>query len=293
MTEAYHIPVLAEESSTMLVGDPAGTYVDCTLGGGGHSALLLERYPRLRVIGIDCDAQAVTEAGARLAVYGDRMRIVRDNFRNIRAVVASCGLQSVSGVLADLGVSSRQFDDRARGFSFESPVLDMRMDDRARASALELVNTADEKALADILYLYGEERRSRQIARRIVERRQRQPIATGAELAGIVAGVRHRTGRTHPATAVFQALRIAVNDELESLRLLLADIPDVIAPGGRAVIISYHSLEDRLVKHAFRALCSRETAPATPLTKKPMTASPDETARNPRARSAKLRAVQL
>lgn len=293
MTDAYHIPVLAEESADLLVGDPAGTYVDCTLGGGGHSALLLERYPQLRVIGIDCDAQAVAAAGARLAVYGDRMRIVRDNFRNIRAVVAACGLQSVSGVLADLGVSSRQLDDRARGFSFESPVLDMRMDDRAGASALELVNTADEKALADILYLYGEERRSRQIARRIVERRQQQAIATGAELAGIVAGVRYRTGRTHPATAVFQALRIAVNDELESLRRLLADIPDVIAPGGRAVVISYHSLEDRLVKHAFRALCAREAMPATPLTKKPMTASPAEIAGNPRARSAKLRAVQL
>jgi 16S rRNA (cytosine1402-N4)-methyltransferase len=293
MTDVYHVPVMAAAAAEFLVGDPSGVYVDCTLGGGGHSSYLLERYPQLNVVGIDCDAQAIGVAADRLAVFGGRVRLVRDNFRNIRSIIEACGLRSVDGVLADLGVSSRQLDDKLRGFSFESPVLDMRMDDRDGSNAMDMVNTADEVALADILYRYGDERRSRQIARRIVEARRAHRITSGGELADIVASAKRRTGRTHPATTVFQALRIAVNGELENLRQLLADIPAVLHPGGRAVIISYHSLEDRMVKHSFRGLRLREEGGAVLLTKKPREASDEETAANPRSRSAKLRAVQL
>ncbi|MCX5778367.1 MAG: 16S rRNA (cytosine(1402)-N(4))-methyltransferase RsmH [Elusimicrobia bacterium] len=293
MTTEYHIPVMAETAAEFLVGNPAGTCVDCTLGGGGHTAYLLERYPLLHIIGIDCDAQAIAVAGERLAVFGDRVRLVRDNFKNIRTVINDCGLTTVDGVLADLGVSSRQFDDKLRGFSFESPILDMRMDDRDGSGAMDLVNTTEEGALADILYRYGDERRSRQIARRIVESRRIQRITSGAELADIVASAKRRTGRTHPATTVFQALRIAVNGEMDNLRSLLDAIPLVVNTGGRAVVISYHSLEDRMVKQSFRSLRLREEGGAVLLTKKPREASDEEISVNPRSRSAKLRAIQL
>jgi 16S rRNA (cytosine1402-N4)-methyltransferase len=284
---------MAETAAKLLVSNPSGIYVDCTLGGGGHTAHLLEQYPQLRVIGLDCDMEAITVASDRLAIFGDRVHVVRENFRNIRAVIESFNLKTVDGILADLGVSSRQLDDRIRGFSFESPVLDMRMDDRAGSSAMDLVNTADEVSLADILYRNGDERRSRQIARRIVEARQVHRISSGEELAKIVSSAKWRTGKTHPATTVFQALRIAVNDELESLRYLINELPVVLNKGGRAVIISYHSLEDRIVKHAFRALKAREDAETVLLTKKPQEASDEENAINPRSRSAKLRAIQL
>lgn len=289
---AYHVPVMAQQAAELLVTDEGGVYVDGTLGGAGHTAYLLDRYPGIRVIGIDCDAAAISVAAERLAPFGQRALIVRDNFRNLESVLRTTGSEKVAGVLVDLGVSSRQLDDRTRGFSFESPSLDMRMDDRVSANALALVNTMDEGALADILFRYGDEHRSRPIARRIVERRSRYRITSGPELADIVASVKHRAGKTHPATTVFQALRIAVNDEMGNLEGLLASLPRALRPGGRSVIISYHSLEDRMVKRSFREL-SQRLPDAAILTPKPIVASAEETRLNPRARSAKMRAMHV
>lgn len=275
-----HVPVLYREVVDQLQVRSGGIYLDLTLGGGGHSRLILEAAPEVQLVGIDQDAMAIEAATANLASFGDRVKIRQSNFAQFKP-----GKLRFDGILADLGVSSAQFDIAARGFSFrQTAPLDMRMDQRQDLDAAEIINTWDEKELADIFYQYGEERLSRRIARQIVEKR---PFETTTELAYTVAGCfpsQARHGRIHPATRVFQALRIAVNRELAVLETLIAKAPLWLNPGGRLAIISFHSLEDRIVKHRLR-----ESELLTVLTKKPILPQEDETEQNARSRSAKLR----
>jgi len=281
-----HVPVLAKAVLEGLADLPTGgVLLDCTLGGGGHSGLLLQAHPGLRLIGLDQDPSARAAAAGTLAPYAERVQVVACNFADY---VPS---EPVAAVLADLGVSSPQLDVAARGFSFrlEGP-LDMRMNPEAGATAGELIDRLEEGELADLIYAYGEERLSRRIARRIKEQGPwgalGQPRTT-AELAYLVAGCfppPARRGRIHPATRTFQALRIAVNDELAVLDRLLAAAPDWLLPGGLMAVISFHSLEDRRVKTAFAS-----DARLQRVTRKALQASEAESAANSRARSAKLR----
>jgi 16S rRNA (cytosine1402-N4)-methyltransferase len=274
-----HVPVLAREVVELLRG--RALVIDMTLGAGGHAEALLDAGVR-RVVGIDRDPDAIEAASARLERFGDRFVARPARFSDMPAE------DRVDGVLYDLGVSSMQLDRPERGFSYRSSgPLDMRMDPTSGESALDVVNTADEEEIARILFEYGEERRSRRVAAAIVRARSRSPIATTDELARIVASaLGARRGGPHPARRTFQALRIAVNRELEELAASLPRAVEILAPGGRVVVLSYHSLEDRLVK---RFLLGREDLEI--VTKKPMTASKAEQARNPRSRSAKLRAA--
>jgi 16S rRNA (cytosine1402-N4)-methyltransferase len=279
-----HTSVLAAEVARLLDPKPGETWVDCTVGAGGHARLLAERVaPSGQLVGLDQDAAMLDRARPRLD--GLPVTLVHANFDQLPEVLANFGLDRVDGVFADLGFASDQVDDPARGLSFkEDGPLDMRLDPIAGQTAADLVNRMSEKALADLIYEYGEERKSRWVARRIVERRNEKPFATTGELAEVVRRSVPRSGGIDPATRTFQALRIAVNDELGALDRLLAALPKLLRPGGRAGIISFHSLEDRRVKHAFR---DREVWDLA--TKKPVEASDAEVAANPRARSAKLR----
>lgn len=297
-----HITVLGPESIDRIAPRDGGVYADVTLGGGGHSALLLEAAPGARVVGLDRDPAALEAARLRLASYGDRFVAVRGTFRDLGARLAELGLGPLDGLVADLGVSSPQLDLGERGFSIKNPgPVDMRMDPAAPESAADLIDRLDERELADLIYRYGEERHSRRVARALVAGR---PFADTAALAEAVRrAVPGKPGRIHKATRTFQALRIAVNDELAQLEALLTGLPELLRrgpDGGRAVVIAYHSLEDRMVKRAFRALAGVGAAvdayghPVTPpsarlLTRKAVVASDD----NPRARSARLRAVQM
>lgn len=301
MSDGYanspHIPVLAEEMVSGLGCRPGGLYVDCTVGYGGHAALVLERSaPDGRLIGFDQDDEALRTAGERLRSYGDRVRLVRGNFQELKQQVRSMGVAEVDGVMFDLGVSSAQLDEPARGFSFlaDGP-LDMRMDRRAPLTAASLVNDVSEQELADLIYRYGEERYSRRIARAIVRARATQPLTGTLELASVIRGAvppPYRHGRIHCATRTFQALRIAVNRELDVLEGTLRDAVDLLAPGGRICVISFHSLEDRIVKQMFRALSRGADPCLSLLTKRPVVASDGERESNPRARSAKLRVAE-
>ncbi|MGZ4126010.1 MAG: 16S rRNA (cytosine(1402)-N(4))-methyltransferase RsmH [Actinomycetota bacterium] len=279
-----HEPVMVDEVVRFLGG--RGTVVDLTLGAGGHAEALLESGVG-RLIGVDRDPEAVAIASGRLSRFGDRFVAVRARFSEVPVE------NRVDGVLYDLGVSSMQLERAERGFSFrnEGP-LDMRMEGgrgQEGESAMDLVNSASEEELARVIYEYGEERRSRRVAAAIVRARQRNPIETTEELAGIVvSAVGRRRGGPHPARRTFQALRIAVNRELEELAASLPRAVGVLAPGGRVVVIAYHSLEDRIVKRFFAG-----DERLTVLTRKPLVPSADEAARNPRARSAKLRAAEL
>lgn len=268
---------------------PPPLLIDCTLGGGGHSALLLEAHPDWQLIGLDQDPTARAAAAAQLASYGDRVRIEAANFG---AWEPPADRRAVA-VLADLGVSSPQLDRAERGFSFraEGPI-DMRMNCEAGETAAELLDRLEEGALADVLFQFGDERLSRRIARRLVAEREAQPWGerSTSELAYAVAGCyppKARHGRIHPATRSFQALRIAVNDELGALERLLRHAPDWLEPGGLLAIISFHSLEDRLVKQAFLADGRLER-----ITRRPLVADPAEAEANPRSRSAKLRVAR-
>jgi 16S rRNA (cytosine1402-N4)-methyltransferase len=286
--EPVHRPVLPAQTLRLLAPDPGETWVDCTVGGGGHARLIAEAIgPTGRLIGLDQDEAMLELAKPRLA----GATLVKANFDQAPDVLASLGIARVDGVLADLGVSSDQLDDPERGLSFQqNGPLDMRLDRDAGQSAADIVNSWGEGELADLIFEYGEERHSRRIARRIVERRQVKPFETTADLAATIRDSVPRTAdsrRIHPATRTFQALRIAVNDELAALERLLAVLPRIVKPGGRAGIISFHSLEDRRVKQAFRV-----SEVWTALTKKPVEASDAEAAANPRARSAKLRVAQ-
>lgn len=279
-----HASVLPAEVARLLDPKTGETWADCTVGAGGHARLIAERVvPGGRLIGLDQDAAMLDLARPRLD--GLPVTLVHANFDQLPEVLANLGIETVDGVFADLGFASDQVDDPARGLSFkEDGPLDMRLDPTAGQTAADLVNRMSETALADLIYEYGEERKSRWVARRIVERRKDKPFETTGELAEVVRRSVPRSGSIDPATRTFQALRIAVNDELGALDRLLAALPKLLRPGGRAGIVSFHSLEDRRVKHAFR---DREVWDA--VTKKPVEASDAETAANPRARSAKLR----
>jgi 16S rRNA (cytosine1402-N4)-methyltransferase len=278
----HHIPVLATEIIAGLQVRPSGYYLDATTGGGGHSELILQAAADVRLVAIDRDPAALQASQIRLADYGDRVTFWHGNYADYSPT------QLFDGIIADLGVSSVHLDEAERGFSFrnEAP-LDMRMDSSQSLTAAEIINYWDEAEIANIFYRYGEERLSRQIARRIVEKR---PIATTTALAEVISYAvpkSYRYGRIHPATRSFQGLRIAVNDELGSLEKFLAVTPKWLAPGGRIGIISFHSLEDRMVKHTWR-----ENKALQVVTKKPIIAGDEEVAGNPRARSAKLRWVE-
>ena len=305
-----HLSVLALEAIRLLGCSEEGVYVDGTLGGGGHAAEILRANPANRVIGIDRDADALKAASEFLAPFGDRVVFVRDDFRNIREAVEGTGAAPVDGVLLDIGVSSYQLDNAERGFSFrfDSP-LDMRMDTRQELTAATLVNTLGEDELERIFREFGEEAFARRIARAIAARRAAKPIETTGELTEIVLFAVPRKfhgGRVHPATKVFQDLRIAVNDELESLKQGLAGGMGILKAGGKMAVITFHSREDRIVKRAFReastgcvcppkfpiCVCGHKPA-ARLLTRKAVTASVEELDMNPRARSAKLRAIEM
>ena len=281
-----HIPVLLEEVMKFLDPKPGGRFIDATLGAGGHTRAILERTaPDGRVLAIDQDELALAGARESLQSSGSRLIMEHSNFKNIAPLAAGHGFLEVEGVLADIGISSMMVDDPSRGFSFmrEGP-LDMRMDRTQDLTAADVVNTYAEKEIADILYTYGEERRSRPIARSIVRAR---PLRLTTDLTRAIERVMGGPrGRIHPATRTFQALRIFVNGELSSLESFLDSSMTVIRSGGRLVVITFHSLEDRIVKQKFRT----PPVPGRVLTKKVVVATEEEVRRNPRARSAKLRA---
>lgn len=280
MSAFDHTSVLLAEAIAGLEITAGDRYLDATLGGGGHARAILAAAPDVRLTAIDRDAFALEAAGARLAEFGDRVEFWRGNFADFAAPAATYG-----GILADLGVSSPQFDDPERGFSFQyEATLDMRMDDRQALTAAEIVNHWDERELADLIYEYGEERFSRRIARHLVGSR---PFQTTTALATAIAACvpgKYRHGRLHPATRTFQALRIAVNAELTSLETFLPKATQWLRPGGILAIISFHSLEDRRVKYHIR-----DSPDLKAIVKKPIVAGPEECQQNPRARSAKLR----
>jgi 16S rRNA (cytosine1402-N4)-methyltransferase len=286
-----HKPVLVEETMEWLAIKPDGLYVDATVGLGGHSVEIVRRLGSGgRLVGLDRDTQALEIARDRLSEFGDKVTLVHANFSQIGEVFAERGLPPADGVLADLGVSSMQLDLGERGFSFRAHgPLDMLMDREAEGTASEIVNTAGEKELADLLYQLGEERDSRRIARVIVRAR---PIRDTEHLATVVAGARSVRGRQklHPATKTFLALRIAVNREMEELGQFLSRVPATLSQGGRWVMLSYHSLEDRPVKQCFQKLAQEGVLKI--LTKKVIQASDAEIAANPRARSVKMRVAE-
>ncbi len=276
----FHLPVLPEQVIDGLQVKAGGQYLDATVGGAGHSLMILEAAPDIELVALDQDLQAIAAAKQRLTDYGNRVTFHHTNFAQFDPKETR-----FDGILADIGVSSTQLDQAQRGFSFrqEAP-LDMRMDDTQELTAEEIVNYWDEKTIADLIYEYGEERLSRRIARRIIEKR---PFSTTTELAWEVAGAypaKARHGRIHPATRTFQALRIAVNGELKVLEKFLAAAPNWLKPEGRLAVISFHSLEDRIVKYAYRGDERLQI-----VTKKPLVATREEVQENKRSRSAKLR----
>ncbi len=302
---AVHVPVLLQEVIEGLQPHPGGWYIDATVGAGGHAAQIMSAAgPGARLLGLDADPSALAIAARALEPFGDAVILEETNFRHIKSVAEDLGFFMVSGILLDLGVSSMQVATPSRGFSFSSgDPLDMRFSPHQRVSAGDIVNTCPEQALADLLFRYGEEPASRLIAHRVVASR---PVHTSAQLAAIVAqAVGRRGGRTHPATRTFQALRMAVNDELGALQQALPQAVSLLERGGRLAVISFHSLEDRIVKNFFQTesrdcLCP----PRTPvcicghvsqlrlITRRALRPSPDEIARNPRSRSAVLRIAE-
>jgi 16S rRNA (cytosine1402-N4)-methyltransferase len=319
--QTQHVPVMLEEVLKFLRPAPGGRYIDGTLGGGGHTEAILERSaPDGKVLGIDTDVQALARVRERLAesVSSGRLVLAHGNFAELARIVNEAGFVSVQGILLDLGFSSHQMDNPERGFSFSADgPLDMRLDQSQEMSAADLVNSASEQELADIIWRYGEETRSRQIAKRIVRERAKGAITHTAQLARLAAaGVPFKPGAIHPATKTFQALRIAVNHELEQLEAVLPQILDALSTSGgdetdgkqagRMVIISFHSLEDRIVKEFMRreardcicpphvpiCVCGHK-ARLRLLTTKPVIPTAEEVIANPRARSAKLRAAEI
>lgn len=309
MGEGLHVSVLYSEVLAGLDLRPAGCYIDGTLGAGGHAAGILAGAPQGRLLGLDRDPHALALSEERLRPYGDRVTLVQSSFAEIEAVVDRLNFGPVDGIVLDLGVSSMQLDDPERGFSFlrDGP-LDMRLDPAAAVTAADVVNHYPVDELADLIYRYGEEPASRAIARAIVDAR---PLRTTGQLAEVVAAAmaaairrprRARRGQVHPATRTFQAIRIAVNRELESLERGLAGAVNVLRPGGRLAVIAFHSLEDRIVKQFFAqesrdCICPPETMVCTcghrarlePLTRKPIRPTETEVTGNPRSRSARLR----
>ena len=300
----YHEPVLAKETLALLLTDRDGIYVDGTVGGGGHAEKICEHLgPRGRLIGIDADADAIEASHVRLERFGSRVTLIRANFRQFVSELGKLGVHQLAGLLLDLGVSSHQIDQAERGFSFRADgKLDMRMDSRRPFSAHEVINGYSQERLEAVLWEYGEERAARRIVRSIIRAR---PVATAGELNGVIERCVGARYLTKSLARVYQAIRIEVNGELESLREALVSVPDLLLPGGRCVVIAYHSLEDRIVKEFFRGEAADRIPshsklipdlPRSPrleiLTRKPITATEQEIARNGRARSAKLRAAE-
>ncbi len=292
-----HVPVMLDEVVTALAPHPGGRYIDATVGGGGHAlAVLKAAQPGGMLLGIDADPAALVATAERLAAAGltDHAALRHGSFADLATIATEAGFTAVDGILFDLGVSSHQLDTPERGFSFAADgPLDMRLDPTQGVTAADLVNQLDERSLADLIFQFGEERAARRIARAIVERRRSQPFTRTADLAALVArAVGGRHGRIHPATRTFQALRIAVNQELDRLATALPIAVDLLAPGGRLAVISFHSLEDRIVKQFLRAEATGATPRLVVISKKPLVATSAEVASNPRARSAKLRIAE-
>jgi len=290
MSAFEHTPVLLDEVLEQLDPKTGGVYADVTLGGGGHAKAILERSaPDGRLIGTDRDPSALEAAGAALSDFGDRATLRKARIGDLANVLASLEIENVDGVLADLGVSSVQLDRAERGFSFaKDGPIDMRMDPTEGETALELIGRSDAEELANLIYRYGEEHRSRKIARSLRRAYEEGELETTGDLQHAVRrATGRRRGRIDSATKTFQALRIAVNDELGELEALLEQAPELLRIGGVVAVISFHSLEDRMVKHAFR-----DSEQLSPLTKRPIIASDAERENNPRARSAKLRAAR-
>ena len=305
--EFRHLSVLPDEVIEGLKIDPAGIYMDGTLGGGGHAYLIAEKLSeRGRLIGIDRDAEAIEAATKRLEPYSDRVTIVRGNYGDAGRILAGLGIESVNGILLDLGVSSYQFDNKERGFSYrEDAPLDMRMDQSDVLTAYDVVNTYSENELTRIIRDYGEEKFAGKIARFIVKQREISPIRTTFELTDVIKAsipARFRETGGHPSKKTFQAIRIEVNRELDILKDVIGELIDLLAPGGRLCIISFHSLEDRIVKMAFKdaetpcicppdfpvCVCGKKSKGSV-ITRKPVTAGTKELENNQRAHSAKLR----
>ena len=312
MAEFHHIPVLLGECLEGLNIRPDGVYLDGTLGGAGHSCEILKRLTTGRLYGIDRDAEAIAAAQKRIDEAGlsDKFKAVHGNFHEAKALLAECGADGLDGALLDLGVSSHQLDEGARGFSYQGDFpLDMRMDKSAPLTAADIVNTYSREEITAILRDYGEENWAAQIARVLCDRRAVQPILTTAQLVDVIDAAIPKKIRakdpSHPARRTFQALRIAVNDELKPLENALRDISSLLRPGGRFCVIAFHSLEDRIVKTCFKSLADPCTCPKSfpvcvcgkkptvrLITSKPITASEEELRRNPRARSATLRIIE-
>ena len=321
--DAFHEPVLLGEVIEWLRAEEGGMFVDCTVGLGGHARAILAESSKTRILGIDRDSETLALARERLSIFEKRVQLVHANFADIASVLNDAGLAEVSGVLADLGVSSPQLQRSERGFSFSSDApLDMRMDQSRGETAAGLVNQLDERELADLIFEYGEERGARKIARAIARERERTEIATTKQLADLIVRALNIPGRwrIHPATRTFQALRIAVNDELNALERFIPDAVSALARGGRLAIISFHSLEDRIVKRSFlresgRCTCETKTGLAGKhrkeaitdeiicehcgarnrvriLTRKPIRPGWSEIERNPRSRSSLLRVCE-
>jgi 16S rRNA (cytosine1402-N4)-methyltransferase len=289
-----HIPVLQAEVLAQLQPGRGGLFVDFTVGLGGHARALIEA-GATRLVGFDRDLDALAQARLALAPWTDRVELIHADYRDAGRFLDGAGIQLIDGALADLGVSSLQFDAPGRGFSFQrDEPLDMRMDRSGGDTAADLVARATERELADAIYTYGEERFSRRIARALVEARRLEPIQTTGRLAAIVRRALPRRGamRIDPVTRTFQALRIWVNRELDGLDRFLETAVNRLRSGARFAVITFHSLEDRIVKHTFRALAGRENAEIQILTRKPIVPGDEEVRRNPRARSAKLRAAE-
>ena len=306
MSEFHHVSVLLDECIQGLNIRPDGIYVDGTLGGAGHSSHIASKITTGRLIGIDRDEVALTAAAERLAPYGDRVTLVHSNFCDIASVLARLGIGGVDGILLDLGVSSPQLDDGARGFSYMADApLDMRMDHSEALTAAAVVNTWSYEELKRILYEYGEERYASQIASAICKRREQAPVRTTLELVDIIRSAMPPAAlreKQHPAKRSFQAIRIAVNDELGAVSQVMRDAIPCLNPGGRLAVITFHSLEDRIVKNAMAEAAKGCTCPPSfpvcvcgkkpkvrLITRKPIVSGEEELARNPRARSAKLR----
>jgi len=289
----HHIPVMPEEVGHYLNCQPGQIILDCTLGEGGHASLLASKVsPGGCLIGIDRDGEAIEAARRKLNIFGESIKIEQANFRDLREVLERRGIEKLDGILFDLGVNSSQLQDPGRGFSFrlDGP-LDMRMDNREDSQASDLVNKLGRKELEWIIREYGEERFAGRISRRIVEERSSQPILSTVRLAQIVAEALPGRGKIHPATRTFQAIRIYLNGELDALEQALPEAISMLKSGGRICVISFHSLEDRIVKYEFRRW-DRQEGMLRILTRKPVRPGIEEVRRNPRSRSAKLRAAE-
>ncbi len=303
VTTTQHVSVLLNETLDTLNIKPGRRYIDGTVGGGGHSEAILASAPDVELLGLDADPDAIERATLRLLPFGSRVKLVNANFSQLSEVARAQGFDQVDGIVLDLGLSSDQLGDPDRGFGFiAGGPLDMRFDQTHGASAADLINTLDQDELADLIYRYGEEPASRKIARAIVAAR---PIYTADQLADVIEMATGRHGRIHPATLTFQALRIAVNDELGSLMSALPQATELLHSGGRVAIISFHSLEDRIVKEYFRAASTEHvpqpddapglvyrSATLRLITRRPIVATEAEVLSNPRARSAKLRVAE-